>query len=138
MEYFLGAIITLACVFVVNRLVSRQDRSVGSVQFSQSRVYLLMAPFLPTNNEIVNVQHTQSSKYLEQVFVRVVMVGKLAYWIKDNTLYEGDVVEGIVDKKTAREVDTITMDKVQLNKMMSIVERLTEGTHNDHWNSGKS
>ena len=68
----------------------------------------------------------------------MVVVGKNAYWIKDNVFYEADVVDGDVDKKTARQVDTMAMDKVQLNKMMSIVEKLTEGTHNDYWDSGKS
>lgn len=138
MEYFLGSLITLACVVVVNKLVKREKQITGGIEFSQSHLYTVLAPFMPSNDEISKPKHTQSTKYIETVFFRVVVVGKNAYWIKDNVFYEADVVDGDVDKKTARQVDTMAMDKVQLNKMMSIVEKLTEGTHNDYWDSGKS
>jgi heptaprenylglyceryl phosphate synthase len=138
MEYFLGSIITLACVVVVNKLVKRQKPITGTIEFSQSHLYAVLAPFMPSNEELSKPKHTQASKYLDNVFFRVIIVGKNAYWIKDNVFYEADVLDGDVDRKTARQVDTMAMDKVQLNKMMSIVERLTEGTHNDYWDSGKS
>ena len=60
-----------------------------------------------------------------------------AYWIKDSIFYMADMSnDGGVDKDTTRRVDTMTMDKVQLKKMMFIIEKLTEGLENDSWNSG--
>jgi hypothetical protein len=51
-----------------------------------------------------------------------------AYWIRSNVFYTADLNEmGLVDFDSARPVDTMTMSKVQLDKMSFIVEKLTEG-----------
>jgi hypothetical protein len=44
--------------------------------------------------------------------------------------------EGIVDKDTTRRVDTMTMSRVQLDKMMFIIDRLREENYNDSSGSG--
>jgi hypothetical protein len=49
------------------------------------------------------------------------------YWIVNNTFYVADIVDGNVEENTTRLVDTMTMDKVQLDKIMFIVEKLREG-----------
>jgi len=54
-----------------------------------------------------------------------------AYWIKDNIFYTADVMGDGVDKDTTRRVDTMVMNKVQLDKMMFIIDRLREGNSND-------
>ncbi len=59
-----------------------------------------------------------------------------AYWIKDNTFYTADMVQGTVDKETTRIVDTMTMNKVQLDKMIFIIDRLREEAFDDRWGSG--
>ena len=59
-----------------------------------------------------------------------------AYWVKDNVFYTADMDEGDVNKNTTREVDTMTMNKVQLDKMMFIMDRLREGTFNDSGGTG--
>ena len=64
------------------------------------------------------------------------MTDDRAYWIKDNTFYEANLVDGEVDKNTTKVVDTMTMDKVELDKMAFIVQKLTEGTRNDFGNPG--
>jgi len=53
-----------------------------------------------------------------------------AYWIKDNVFYMADMSsDGMVDKDTTRIVDTMAMNKVQLDKMMFIIDRLREDTY---------
>jgi len=47
-----------------------------------------------------------------------------------------DIVDGQVDKSNSQEVDTMSMDKVQLDEMMFIVEKLREG-EDDSRGSGK-
>jgi hypothetical protein len=61
-----------------------------------------------------------------------------AYWIKDNQFYCADLVNGNVDQETAKPVDTMGMDKVQLDKMFFIVQKLTEGKADDRRSSGNS
>ena len=58
---------------------------------------------------------------------RVLIIDNEAYWIKNNTVFMAEVINGEVEKETTREVDTMAMDKVQLKKMIFIVEKLKEG-----------
>jgi hypothetical protein len=60
-----------------------------------------------------------------------------AYWIKDNLFYTADMsIDGNVNKDTTRIVDTMTMNSVQLDKMMFIIDRLREEAFYDRGGSG--
>lgn len=129
MEYFLGSIITLIILVVSNivlKPVVSKTRDM-SIKYSQSYIYALMAPLLDYVPRDVEKLNTQSMKYIENSYVRVVIVDSSAYWIKDNALYRADMVAGAVDKSTTTRVDTMTMDKVELEKTLFIVEKLREG-----------
>jgi hypothetical protein len=69
--------------------------------------------------------------------MKIMIVKDRAYWIKDNTFYVATVVDGQVNKETAKEVDTMAMSKVELDEMMFIVEKLRED-NNDSRGPGKS
>lgn len=79
---------------------------------------------------------TQSSKHVDEMFIRVVFLDQKAYWLKDGKFFVADVIDGNVDKDAASEVDTMSMDAIQLNKIKYIVEKLTEGKNNDSRNAG--
>jgi hypothetical protein len=70
---------------------------------------------------------TQASKYLEKITMRVVFLEGKAYWIKDDKFYVADAVDHMVDHESAAEVDTMAMDKIQLEKIKMVVEKLAEG-----------
>jgi hypothetical protein len=70
---------------------------------------------------------TQSTDYISKNSVRAIVVDDNMYWIVNNTFYVADIVDGNVEENTTRLVDTMTMDKVQLDKIMFIVEKLREG-----------
>lgn len=74
---------------------------------------------------------TQSNKHQEQNNVRVIIVDNRAYWIKDNIFYTAPLVNQLIDKDSAERVDTTNMNKVQLDQMLFIVDKLTEGTSDD-------
>ena len=59
-----------------------------------------------------------------------------AFWIKDNVFYTAQMDEGGVDKDTTSAVDTTHMDKVQLDKMLFIIDQLRDGNVNDSGGSG--
>ena len=68
---------------------------------------------------------------------RMIFTENRAYWIKDNAFYQADLLEtGEIDNSTTKVVDTMTMDKVELDKMIFIVQKLTEGKRNDFGNPG--
>lgn len=70
---------------------------------------------------------TQSTDYIAKNSVRAIVVDDNLYWIANNAFYVADIVDGNIEENTTRLVDTMTMDKVQLDKMMFIVDKLREG-----------
>lgn len=137
MEYFVGAVLTLVAVMVTRFFVAKDNEKSGGIEisYSQSNVYDLIRPFLP-KNMVRQLPPSQSSKHYDKIFTKILVDGDNAYWIKDNTFYTGQIVDGDVDKESAKPVDTMAMDKVQLDKMISIIETLTKGNFNDYRNSG--
>ena len=97
----------------------------------------MVRPFLPDNEDLQQIKVTQAAKHYDKTHIRIIMVQNKAYWIKDSVLYVAQIINGEVDHDSAKEVDIMSMDKVQLDKMMFIVDKLTEGTTNDYWNTGK-
>lgn len=66
------------------------------------------------------------------------MEGK-AYWIQDNKVYVSELEDGdlsSINESTTQVVDMMALDKVELDKMVFIVETLTEGLANDSSGSG--
>jgi len=138
MEYFAGAFITLSVVFVMNKLISKQlvKEKKTVVRYSQSHVYKMSEAIMfgPKNSPVPD---SQSKRYQNNVYLKIVVAEGRAYWIKDNAFYVADIVDGSVDKETTKQVDTMSMDNVELKKMLVIVETLREGDANDGRNSGK-
>lgn len=143
MEYLLGSTVTLITLLVIGYLLRRyaQTRTVYETVYSQSYVHSMMAPlnmFLsmyPEKNEVV----TQSTKHHDSMFTQVVVTHNKAYWIKDNVFLVAPINdEGEIDREAAIQVDTMSMNKVQLEEMTSIVEELTRGKGYDSRGSGQS
>jgi len=79
---------------------------------------------------------TQSRKYHEKMNIKVIIVDQNAYWVKDNIFYTAPMINEHIDNDMAKEVDTISMDKVQLEQMLFIMDKLREGIDNDSRSSG--
>jgi CTP:phosphocholine cytidylyltransferase-like protein len=140
MEYFLGSIITLLTMFVVsrysNKVMSDHINNFVGVKYSQSRMFTLVQPFLPTNRELLKPSNTQALAFTLKSQKRVIIMDGMAYWIQDNSLYTAEVIDqDQVQKQNAKIVDTMSMDKVQLDKISFIVDKLTEGLPNESGDS---
>lgn len=140
MEYFIGAAVTLAIVYFVNRFiaVSAEEHEEVQITYTQSYVHELLRPFINIYGLVPEQKESQASKYLNKLYTRVVFANNKAYWIEDAVFYVAELNEdGIVQKETAKQVDTMSMSKVELDNIKVIVEKLTEGIGNDSWNAGK-
>lgn len=139
MEYLLGSFATLIAIVVANRMLKNKlkKQTKTTIRYSQSHIYSLLSPVLDYVPVMRPFKESQSYKYLESLYIKVMIVGNEAYWIKDNALYTASLVGGEVDKNTTQKVDTMSMDKVQLEKTMFIVEKLREDQRNDSGSSGK-
>ena len=97
----------------------------------------LLKPVLPyLVPDLKAKKPTQASKHMKSTQVRIIFTSTEAYWIAGNKLYVAELVDGTVSEDSVKEVDTMNMDKVQLDKMIFIVEQLTEGLTNDSSNTG--
>ncbi len=79
---------------------------------------------------------SQSIIQHDKTNIRVIIFDNSAYWIKDNMFYKAPLVNELIDKESAEQVDTMGMDKVQLDKMLFIMDRLREGINDDSRGSG--
>jgi hypothetical protein len=103
---------------------------------SQSRYFSSIGDAVQESFSIPVKPKTQSFDYEAKHNVKIVFHGSSAYWIVDNTFFVAEVVDGKIDATTQKVVDTITVNKVELERLSSIVDILTEGDKNDRSNPG--
>ena len=94
---------------------------------SQSDVFHMIKDFLPRELFEKPIKNTQSFEYEKKTNVKVVILGDMAYWVKDNKVFMAEMSEGVMDSSSVQEVDMMGMDKVELDKMLFIMDQLSEG-----------
>jgi hypothetical protein len=132
MEFLLGTITTtlvlfIFIVFLINKRNKRE--SFFLIRYSQSHIHRILSPLLPQVDQISKIsnKNNQSSKHLKNTNVRVLIVEGKAYWTKNNVFYVSSIVDGDIDKDNAQVVDTMGMNKVELDKMLFIIDQLRKG-----------
>lgn len=138
MEYFLGSAITMIAMFVTTRLIAstQVSKKRGVPRYSQSHIHMLMLPLLPEIKKYKKRMITQSSKHEERTNIKVVILENKAYFVKNGTFYCAEMNGNKIDTASATLVDTIGMDKVQLDKMLFIMDQLRDGKQNDSGYTG--
>lgn len=133
MEYFIGSATTIIVLYALFRVVQKNKKNENSfkVQFTQSRVFELIRPFIFNDVGLAPIRMTQAMKDLQQNTLRILYFENKAYWIENNQLFEADAPFGDIDRESMIQVDTMGMDAVQLKRTMFIVEKLREGLSND-------
>lgn len=135
MEYLIGSLSTFILLGLMSKkMLGAKNNKKISLAYCQSHIFEIVKPILPPikKKELV----TQATKYEDKSNVKVIIMYDQAFWIRDNVFYMADMKEGYVDKETTRRVDTMGMDKVELNKMLFIMDQLRDGKLNDSGSSG--
>jgi hypothetical protein len=138
MEFLLGFIVAIVAIFML-RIFAIKTLSQNSqirITYRQSHIHEIIKDFLPESLFLGKQANTQSMAHQKSMYTRVVFVDNEAYWIKNNALFVADMEEGVVAEETARVVDTMGMNRVQLEKVIHIVEALAEGRKDDSGHSG--
>ena len=132
-EYFLGFIVAVGMFMVLRLLIPKtiKNNSVTKVRYSQTHINELIRDSLPDYLFSPVRLPSQSSNHEKSINLKVLFLEKEAYWIKGNALFIADQEDGVVREETARRVDTMGMDRVQLEKVIYIVDILNEGNQND-------
>lgn len=138
MDFILGSIIALgsAALTIIFKKYIITNKTKVQVLISQSKMYDAIADktiMIPMRKEFVE---TQSTMFYKRNSTRILFTEDNAYWIKNNNVYRADIGEsGEILEESAKPLDMMSMDKVQLDEMMFIVEKLTEG-NNDNRSAG--
>jgi hypothetical protein len=137
MEYFLGSVLTLIAMFITTRLVSSEKNLVQSnpFRYSQSHIHEVVSPLLPDIKDYRKPIKRQSSNQEEKTNIKVVIFDNKAYFVKDGTFYCAEMHGTEIDGANASLVDTMGMDRVQLDKMLFIMDQLRDGKNYDSGDS---
>lgn len=134
MEFIFGSLFTVALFILVRFMLNKAELDrfqLQPIRYSQSHIYSIARSAVIDKLYRPEPPMTQSRKLLSKNQIAVFFEDKNAYWIKDNQVYRADVINGEIDNSTIKVVDTMGMDKVELDKMFFIIEKLTEGNKND-------
>jgi hypothetical protein len=137
MEYLVGSIFTIIILIGARSIINKSINNIKIpvVRRTQSQIFEMVKPFLVFSSLLKPRRETQTSVFDQKRHVKVIISEQKAYWILNNVFYEAEEMGGIINKESAKPVDTMHMDKVQLDKMTRIVEILTEGVGDEDWNS---
>lgn len=143
MEYLLGFFVGTVLMVLFYKVLIKKflvSDSKLSIQYSQSHIFNTIKPFASLVYSIPRkIMKTQATEHEKSQTVKVIMTDTQAYWIRNNTFYTADINEDYtIDSDSTRAVDTMSMDKVQLDKIAFIVDSLTEDSENDDRNSRDS
>jgi hypothetical protein len=137
-EYLVGSIstiVTMLTVLFVIKKINDNKPMVGRVSYSQSNIYERIKPAIPYMPP--TEKESQATNHRKSQMVRIAVIENNAYWISNNSVFMAPVnEEGMVDYSSGTPIDTMAMDKVELNRISYIVERLTEGSDDDSSNTG--
>lgn len=140
MEYLAGAFVAVLTIFAAKyfyQIEKNKNMSV-KISFRQSDIFETTRPSLAMIRAFKELD-TQSTRHFDKNKIRIAFTDdNKAYWIKDSSVYEAEVVDGIVQENSAKIVDMMALDDVKLRNMMFIVDNLTKGNSNDSgssWNS---
>ena len=139
MEFVLGSVITALILYAAMKYFEALYKVANKeykYKFSQSSLHELIKPLLPEDLFVPAPKVTQSSLYEQKTNLRVIILDGYAYWIKDNTVFKSPMVGMDIDKDLTEVVDIIGLDKVQLDKMIFVIDKLREGLPNDSGSAG--
>lgn len=141
MEYLAGSAITLLCVVIGYAYSQKAKQKLTwpvSTLNSQSRKFDLLSPIIQyTLSHIKSELITQATKYHDSFSTRVVLTETQAFWIESAKLHCADLINGQIDHETKKVVDTMAMDDVELKRVITIVEKLSEGNKDENFDTGQ-
>ena len=134
----MGCLITLVSLFVFNKMLKQITIDKINVPiFTQSRKVELIRNYLVSKTNAKPDVKTQSKEHVKKNSIKAFFWADNVYWVENGFLVTAKLINGSVDETTKKKVDTHSLDKVELDKITFIVDKLTEGNKDDSGNSGK-
>lgn len=136
MQELIAVFLTLSVFwFIINRTKKSEKEKTLTTLSRQSDMHKLLKYFFSislANND----NSTQLTKHRQKGMIRVIVLGNQAYWVSNNKFYVAEAINGEVQKSTTKPVDIDSLSKVDLDKMLFILDSLKDGKRNDRGSSG--
>lgn len=137
MEYIILVGLTIAASWFIIRVIRKSARKgFSQTLYSQSDIHNLLKYFFSLNIDNNEKHSSQLTKRKEKDMIKVIVMGNLAYWVSENIFYVAEAVDGEVVPETAEPVDTNSMSRKDLDKMLFILDSLKNGKKNDSSSAG--
>jgi hypothetical protein len=137
MEYIILVGLTIAASWFIIRVIRKSARKgFSQTLYSQSDIHNLLKYFFSLNISNNQKHPSQLTKRKEKDMIKVIVMGNLAYWVSENIFYVAEAIDGEVIPQTAEPVDTNSMSRKDLDKMLFILDSLKNGNKNDSSSAG--
>jgi hypothetical protein len=137
MNYLIGSLVTFILIHFMSKIMLNNTKSnKKTFVYRQTNIFELVKPLLPPISSLKPDRKSQAINHENKTNVKVIIMGNQAFWIKDNMFYMADMDGQHINKESTRRVDTMAMDKVELDKMLFIMDQLRDRNINDSGSSG--
>ena len=130
--------LTLISIWFILKRVKSKKVSIGKLMYRQSHIHEIVKNLIPKDLTNKPNRVSQSRKHIEKNMIRVIMLDGMAYWVSENIFYVSETVNGDPDLDTARPVDTLSMSKEEIKKMLSILDSLKSGVSDERGSTGNT
>jgi hypothetical protein len=128
MEYLLVIGLTLLVYWSIIKISNKKRiLFLKKIKYRQSDIYEMIKDFIPKQRFDKPKFITQSQKHIQKNMLKVVIAEGKAYWILDNVFYTANAINGRVDENTTKQINFENMSKIELDKMLSILDDLKQG-----------
>jgi hypothetical protein len=124
----LVVVLTITNLIAILNIRSRRKVSLRQPAYRQSTIHQMAKIIMPTNSQIRSGKPSQLNIYMKHKVIKVIAApdGK-TYWVKDNKFYVCDSVNGEFDPSQGKEIDTATLSKRELDRLLLILDNLNRG-----------
>jgi len=138
MEYIFGFLSTIIAFYIFNLMTKKVNYSKIHIPiFTQSRKVQLIKDYIDNVIAPKPEIKTQSKEHTKKNSIKAFFLADNVYWIENGFLVMARLTDNGIDETTKKKVDTHSLNKVELDKISFIVDKLTEGNKDDSGNSGK-
>jgi hypothetical protein len=127
MEYLL-LILLIIPIFVIYRMINIGRKiSVKKLPvMSQSKAVEMVSKLYSISEKTSKPKKTQATKFFDKMNPTILILEDGGYWISNNAVYYAGFNDEGLDTDNAVQLDTTSMNDVELKKLMFIVEQLTK------------
>lgn len=138
MEYIVVVILTSVLSWSIIKVISKKEsQSFAKNLHTQSDMHEMMKHFFDAGHDDFDEEPpSQLTKLQGKDMIKVIIMDDQAYWVSNNIFYVSDAIDGKPEPGTAHPIDTTSMSKKDIDKMLFILDSLKNGSNNDSSSAG--